>query len=391
MALRTPSPARVRSAMASLFTQGLGLGFLGILVSAQVPSGAGFGYLGGAAAVGTLLGILPGFRLFASAAPERWTRTLLVLWAVIAFGGLLTAPLIWPLRTPDWAPALFLGLATGGSLRLSLPLVLSMLPARRFESLLGLAGASLGLGGLVASGVGFAALSEGAVGSVALWAACVPFLLAVITVRAGRLRPDETTGRSVRQEAGSVQTTPRSLLMAASLALQAATCLTAICWLSLHLRRGVGLSGAVFPMIFWAALTTGWAVARRLVKVRDRLASLAGPLVPGGLGAMLLLLGWRAAAVPGTALLGFGVGALIPLTLELGQWPATVQRCPWVRRSLTYSLPVGLLAAWGFGSLAAAAGSAAVVWTILGGFLLAQAALLALVVDFRVTGDPAPV
>ncbi len=180
--------------------------------------------------------------------------------------------------------------------------------------------------------------------------------------------------------------------MAASFVVQAATCLMAACWLAVHLLRGVGLSGlsaATLLMVFWAALCTGWALARRVARHWDSLSSISVPLALGVPGSLFLMIGWHPGVGLGAALLGLGIGTLFALTLRLGHWPSALGRCRWILRSLHLALPAGLVLGWGTGSLAFAAGSGALVWAILGGFLVAVATVVLLVVDYRVSGDPA--
>lgn len=377
--------------MLSLFAQGLGVGFLGILVSHQAVFDQATGYAGAAAAAGALLALLPGHRFSVQAAPGKGTRAFLAGGGIVAGIGLIAARFASGIWAAEEVALLFLGLATGGCLRLTLALLLPMLPARQSASLLGLAGVSFGLGGLTANAVGVVAVILSAANSLHYWAAIVPALLAFAAVRAGQLRFDEVGASRSRMRIAH-NTSPRSVLMAASFAFQAATCLTAACWLTVHLLRGVGLSGAFGATVltaFWAAFCVGWAFTRRMPRIRENLAALSVPLALGVPGSVFLLVGWQHGVGLGAALLGLGIGTLFPLTLGLSHWPSVLGRCRWISRSLHLSLPVGLLAGCVAGTVAFAAGSGALVWAILGWFLLAVATLIVLVADYRVSGDPA--
>ncbi len=333
--------------MLSLFAQGMGLGFLGILVSREALSAqdAGFGYA--AATGGALLGTLPGPRFVRRYAAGHAT------WAVLASCGTVSAVGLIALasvRSQAWeaAPLVLLGLAAGASLRLSVSVVLRILPARPASSLLALAGVSFGLGGLAAC---LAATNEFRIlglASFPLWAAAAPATMAFAALRAIYLNPGPPEGLR-RAEQLQPRTTPRSILL---------------------------------------ALSAGWAVSRRLPRVRDSLMVLGLPTAMVAVGVILLL--WPPAplsVVLGAALLGVGMGALAPLTLSLASWPSALHRCRWITRSLHLTLPAALLASWAVGELSYAIATDAVIWGMLACFAGALIAIVALVGDYRVSGD----
>lgn len=388
---RTPGPSHVRLAMLTLFSLGLGVAFLGILLSRLSLFSQEAGYSLVAAIAGTLLAVLPGQRFSARAFPGRRNRAFLVGCGVVAFGGLLAGQFGSGIWASDGALLLMLGLAAGGCSRLALALLVPMLPARHAASLLGLAGVSFGLGGLAASAVGMATASVALGHSNALWAAIVPALLVVSAIRSGRLRLMRSQEGFRASTGPRRRTTPRTILMALSLVFQAATCAVAACWLAVLLLRGFGVSGTLVSMIltlFWAAVCTGWALARRMPRIREDLLALWLPLTSGVLGGVLLLFGWQPGISLGAMLLGLGVGALFPLTLGLGTWPGALWRCVWVSRALHLSLPASLSVGWAAGTLAFASGPEAFAWTILGCFLISVATILILVADYRLSGDP---
>ena len=388
---RTPVPLHVRLAVLSLFGQGLGVAFIGILLSRHALFSQEAGYSVVAAIAGTLVAVLPGPRFSARTFAGRGTRLFLAGCGVVATVGLLARQFGEGIWTSDEALLLMLGLATGGCSRLALALVFPMLPARRSASLLSLAGVSFGLGGLAAGAVGTATASVSGGHSNAIWALCVPGLLVITTLRAGRLSLDPVESGHYWAEIPR-RTTPRSILMAVSLVCQAATCVAAACWLSVLLLRGVGVPGALGATVlalFWAGVSTGWAFARRLPRIRENLLALGVPLALGVSGSLLLLIGWQPSISFGSMLLGLGTGTLFPLTLGLGHWPGALGRCPWISRALHLALPASLSVGWAAGTLAFAAGPGALVWTILGCFLIAVVTLVVMVADYRVSGDPA--
>lgn len=389
---RTPGTLHVQLATLSLLAQGLGIGFLGILVSRQQLFGQAAGFAVLAAAAGACVAVLPGKRFSVRAAPGLGTRGFLVGCGVVAGGGLIALQVMPSVGWAEQASFLLLGLATGGCSRLALALLLPMLPAHGAASLLGLAGVSFGTGGLLANAVSVAATSAAIAGTLALWAAAVPLLLAFTALRSSDLRLPK-----VESTAGALDkprnTSPRSILLAASLALQATTCVIAACWLTVYLSREVGLSGAdglAIAALFWIALCTGLALARRMPRIRENIGALAVPstlAVPGG---FLLLTDSHPGIALGATLLGLALGVLFPLTLGLGHWPSVLGRCRWILRSLHLALPCGLSAAWMAGSLAIVAGSWDwLVWAIVSCFLLASSSVAVLMADYRVSGDPA--
>ncbi len=293
----------------------------------------------------------------------------------------------------EWqAASLFLlGLAIGGGLLLTIDLLVGMLPLERAGAVLGLAGASFALGGCTAHLAAMVAVPRHTADVLLICCAWVPALVVFSAHRAGPLRLVGSGGADPRPK--SRGTGPRSVLLSVSLLLQAAAFGIAACWLMVHLSRGLGLTGTGGTRVlalFWAVLAVGWSLANRMRPVRDSWRTLGVPLLLAVPGAVVLALApWTFTAVSGAVLLGLSLGILYPLALRLAPWPAALTRCRWIDRSLQLSLPAALVAGWPVGQLANAAGSEMIVWAILTCIGAAVAALFLLVVDYRVSGDPA--
>ncbi len=387
---RIPGVTHIRLAALALFALGAGLGFLGILVLRQALVSITSVGPEAAAAVGALCALLPGRRLSARQAPDKETRAFLVLCGISSACGLAYLAALQHAWAKPASLAL-LGLACGGCLRLSVALVLAMLPPWRPAAVMGMCGACLGLGGVAANLIGaWIANPAARLDPVLLAASAVPLLLALASIRAGRVRFEAATeywGAGHADEGARA----RGILIAASLLLQATACGLAVAWLTSYLSRRAGFSlveGAVVMALFWLGLAFGWATAERLPNLRDNLYPLVGPLALAVAGAASLLYPVLAAlAVAGAPLLGLAMGLLLSLTLRLGDWPATLGRSLWVMRSLHVSLVVSLAGSWAVGVLVSVVGFGTPVWAILGCMLGAVGALFLLVVDCRVSGD----
>lgn len=380
----------IRLAALALFALGAGLGFLGILVLRQALVSITLVGPEAAAAAGALCALLPGRRLSARAAPDKGTRAFLVLCGIGSAGGMVYLAALQHAWAKPASLAL-LGLACGGCLRLSVALVLAMLPPWRPAAIMAMCGACLGLGGVAANLIGaWIANPASRLDPVLLAASAVPLLLALTSIRAGRVRFEAATERWGAGHADE-GTHARGILIAASLLLQATACGLAVAWLTSYLSRRAGFSlveGAVVMAVFWLGLAFGWATAKRLPNLRDNLYPLVGPLALAVAGAASLLYAVLAAlAVAGALLLGLATGLLLSLTLRLGDWPATLGRSLWVMRSLHVSLVVSLAGSWAVGALVSIVGFGTPVWAILGCMLAAVGALFLLVVDCRVSGD----
>ena len=291
------------------------------------------------------------------------------------------------------AASLFLlGLAVGGGLRLTVDLLVAMLPLQRSGAVLGLAGASFALGGCTAHLTVMVTITLHTADLLFICCASVPALVVFSALRAGRLRL-VGSGVGVDRRSSAPGTRPRSVLLSVSLLLQAVACGITACWLMVHLSRGLGLSGrggTLILALFWALLAVGWSLATRMRPVRDSWRTLSVPFSLAVLGAVVLaLVPWVLAAAFGVVLLGLSLGILYSLALRLAPWPAALTRGRWIDRSLQLSLPVALVAGWPVGQLANAAGSEMIVWAILTCIGTSVAALFLLVVDYRVSGDPA--
>ena len=380
----------IRLAALALFALGAGLGFLGILALRQTLASITLVGPEAAAAAGALCALLPGRRLSARAAPDKGTRAFLVLCGIGAAGGMVYLAALQHAWAKPASLAL-LGLACGGCLRLSVALVLAMLPPWRPAAIMGVCGASLGLGGVAANLVGaWSANAAARLDPVLLAAAAVPLLLVLASIRSGRVRFEAAAERwgSGHADGG---TGPRGILIAASLLLQATACGLAVAWLTSYLSRRVGFSlveGAVVMALFWSGVAFGWAAAERLPRLRDNLYPLVAPLALVVAGAASLLFARVAVlAVAGAPLLGLATGLLLSLTLRLGDWPATLGRSLWVMRSLHVSLVVSLAGSWAVAVLVSFVGFGTPVWAIAGCMLAAVGALFLLVVDCRISGD----
>ena len=389
-AARTPGPAHVQLGALAVFAVGLGLGFLGVLVYRHV-SPAPLAGEAVAAATGSIVALLPGGRFSRGGLPGSGMRAYLAAWGIVAGCG-LSALALARFDGVEHVALFLLGLATGGSMRLAVWLALAMQPPKHSRALLGLCGASFGLGGLAASLVAATAVSASSSRSVLLCAVSVPALLAFTAHRAGRLRFELPAGRAPWHDAPR-GTGPRSAVLAASLLLQASACgLTAV-WLMAYLSRGLGLSlssGAAVLAGFWLALAVGWTTAGRFPRIRENLAPLGVSAGLGSAGVLILFsIAWPPVAMLGVTLLGPGMGVLFPLALRLANWPSRLWRCRWIALSLQASLAVALLVGWPVGMLVALSGTDKLLLAVIGCFAGALAALVLLVGDYRVTGDPA--
>ena len=387
---RIPDVTHIRLTVVALLLLGAGLGFLGILVLRE--SGVSTPVLApmAIAAAGALCALLPGRRLAARGAPGKWTRAYLTTCGIGAAGGMVylsTTQTAWPI------PAVFplIGVTCGACLRLSLALVVAMLPPWRPAAIMGLCGASVGLGGMAANLIGAWVANPGAyVDTVLLSAAAIPALLAVASIQAGRVRFE---GAAEHWDAGkaSLGIRPRSILISVSLLLQVTACALTASWLTSYLSQRAGFSlveGAAVMALFWLGLSFGWAVAERLPRLRESLYPLVGPLVLAVGGAASILYPPVAGfAVAGAAILGLATSQLFSITLRLGDWPETLGRSPWVMRSLHLSLVVALAGSWLVGELGSSVGVATPIWIVLGCILAAVGTLFLLVVDFRISGD----
>lgn len=389
-AARTPGPAHVQLGALAVIAVGLGLGFLGVLVYRHV-SPAPLAGEAVAAAMGSIVALLPGGRFSRGDVPGSGMRAYLAAWGIVAAFGLSALALV-RFDGVEHVALFLLGLATGGSMRLAVWLALAMQPPRRSRALLGLCGASFGLGGFAANLVAATAVSASSSRSLLLCAVSVPALLAFTAHRAGRLRFELPAGRAPWHDAPR-GTGTRSAVLATSLLLQTSACgLTAV-WLMAYLSRGLGLSlssGAAVLAGFWLALAVGWTTAGRFPRIRENMAPLGVSAGLGSAGILILFsIAWPPVAMLGVTLLGLGMGVLFPLALRLANWPSRLWRCRWIALSLQASPAAALLVGWPVGMLVALSGTDTLLLAVIGCFAGALAALVLLVGDYRVTGDPA--
>ena len=310
---RIPAPAHVRAVALSAFTVGLGAGFLGSLIYRHA-SPTPLASEAVAAAAGAFAALLPGRWFSRSAQAGPGMRRYLAACGTGAGVGLLVLALAGADRMAP-AALFLLGLGAGGALRLAVWLVLATDPPKPAGVLLGLWGASFGLGGLAANLAALTAVSVFSVQSVVLFAASVPALTAVVALGTSSQGLD-LPGRVPPWQSPPGAALPRSVLLAASLLLQSSACAIVAVWLTAYLSLGLGLSlagGASVLAGFWLALAVGWAASGRLPPIGSSPVPLA---VPAGLAfAGVFLLGrvsWAPAATAGAALLGLGMGRALP-------------------------------------------------------------------------------
>ena len=392
VARRTPGPPHVRLTALSTFTLGLGIGFLGILTLREALS-APTAVHALTAAFGILLGVLPGGKLARREGFVPHRRLLPIVCGLVTGSGLLVLAHLGSTQWQD-ASLFLLGLAIGVGLRLTIGLLVAMLPLQHSRAALGLAGASFALGGCSAHLTTMVAIPLHTVDLLLVCCALVPALLVVTAHRAGDLQLGRS-GVGADRLPHSPGARPRGALLSVSLLLQAAACGITACWLMVHLARGLGLTGTGGTWIlalFWAVLAVGWSLANRMRSVCDSWRTLSVPLLLAVAGAVLLaLVPWTLAAVSGAVLLGLSLGILHWLALRLALWPAALMRCRWMDYSLQLCLPVALVAGLPVGRLADAVGSEMIVWAILTCIGAAVAALFLLVVDYHISGDLAVV
>ena len=387
---RIPAPAHVRAVALSAFTVGLGAGFLGSLIYRHA-SPTPLASEAVAAAAGAFAALLPGRWFSRSAQAGAGMRRYLAACGTGAGVGLLVLALAGADRMAP-AALFLLGLGAGGALRLAVWLVLATDPPKPAGVLLGLWGASFGLGGLAANLAALTAVSVFSVQSVVLFAASVPALTAVVALGTSSQGLD-LPGRVPPWQSPPGAALPRSVLLAASLLLQSSACAIVAVWLTAYLSLGLGLSlagGASVLAGFWLALAVGWAASGRLPPIGGSPVPLAVPAGLAFVGVFLLgRVSWAPAAATGAALLGLGMGVLFPVALREASWPSGLWRCRWVALSLQSSLAASLLLGWPVGLLVASAGIDALPLAVLGCFGGALAALLAMVGEYRLAGDPA--
>ncbi len=388
---RTPGPTHVRLVVLSLFALGLGMGFLGVLLFPFAAPLLRESEAAGIAAAGACLAALPGRRLARRTLPGPLARGGLATLGAISAAALIVLP-FHDAAALEYALPFVVGMATAGCWRLLMGLLRGMRRPGRDLSLLALGGVSAAAGGLSASLLAWVLASARSASLLGPLAAAVPALLAVLAIHSGRARL-EPAALPARRPEPSAGTGPRGALFAASLLCQAAACGIAACWLPVLLARGYGLSlpeGALVLAAAWLALVLGLVVSRRLPRATDGVLALGCLAGIACVGAVALFFGQRpVAAWLGAPLLGFGTGALLALTLALVQWPATLVRCRWTARAVNAFVAAALLAGWSAGLLAAADGGYPLL-AVLVCLMAALASLMALVGEYRFSGDPAP-
>lgn len=392
VAARIPAPAQVRAVALSTFALGLGVGFLGNLIYRHATPTL-LASEAVAAALGAGVALVPGRWFSRSGSADVGMRSYLAACGIGSGIGLVVLSQIGAGSVT--ASTLFLlGLGASGSLKLAVWLAFATDPPRPARPVLGLYGVSFGLGGLVANLVAATAMSIFSLQSLVLLAATAPALTALVARGAGRLRFRLPGGLPPWQspQGGAL---PQSVLLAASLLLQASGCGIVAVWLTAYLSLGLGFSlggGAFVLSGFWLALAVGWAASGRLPAIRESLVPLAFPVALAVAGVILLRwTGWTPASAAGAMLLGLGMGLLFPTTLREASWPSRRWRCRWVALSLQSSLAAALLVGWPVGMLVASAGIDTLPLAVLGCVAGALVALLALVGEYRLARDRAPI
>jgi fucose permease len=188
--------------------------------------------------------------------------------------------------------------------------------------------------------------------------------------------------------------TPRGILLAIALFLEAGTYWTMGGWLVFYLSRKLGTAGSTSLAIlagFWLALTCGRVAAQRLPPLEKKLRWL---VAAGGLcflGSIFLIQATDVSgALVGALCLGGGLGLLHPLTLGAitGRHPDLEPRLLLTFFLVTFS--GGLLIPWGVGHLAAKMGIEIVVWTALVAVILIFILLGIVVIESKFDRSAAP-
>ncbi len=344
-----------------------------------------------AAAAGAMLAVLPGLWTSRSPGGGRASRIYLATCGVASGIGLAVLPFL-NVQGLETLPLLLLGLAAGGSWGLAVDLILPVYSCRRGLALLGLAGASFGLGGVVASLAAATAVNLLSLQSLLPFAAIVSVTLGWAGIRARNMWSG-TPGTGVASTGLYPGAGPRRVLMVASVLLQASACGIAATSLLVYLSRVHGMSfsaGLAVLAVFWLAIAVGLSGAGQLPHIRETPAPLGVPAALVAAGGLLLFFAVGApGALIGTVLLGSGTGALLLLTLRLAQGPPTLCASKAITRAVRASPVTALGIGWPVGILSAHWGTSILLLAVLACLAAALVALAVLTSDYRLSGDPA--
>ena len=345
----TPDPQQVRFAMACLLLLGGLFGAVGALPALwslalsldAVGAGVCFATLAGAMLLTTL----------AAGRLRRWDRlpargaaastAALIGLSLLALSFVERGSwLLYPLAAAGVGMALTAS-ATGESLSRALT-------RRRAPALLHLSGAFFGFGAAAVCGAAWLLAEPLGWQNLCRLLAVAAMLIAVLLWRGPKLIFERTEAPR-----GVAKTTPVTILLFLTLLIQASNHGVLGGWLALYLTRQfeittLGSLGVL--MAFWAALTCGRVLAGRLSAFgnRTRTAAVVSGFVV--LGCLFLLKSVdKSGVLAGSVLLGAGMGALHPLTLEYAALTPGAPAAGLFRMTFAATLLVGL------GSAAAAA------------------------------------
>ncbi len=384
-------PGRVPLIALSALTAGLAWGMLGSLhlhfSSSMRTTSEGLG----AAAAGTLIGLLPGFVRFRTHPSSSVSSVYLGVCGAVSGVSLGVAAVLSP-RGLGLVPLLAVGLGVGASWGLAVDLALPVLLCRNGPAVLGLCGAGLGLGGVMASLSAATAVTAVSAQLLLPLAVAVAFLSGWVGIR-GREVWRGMSGHSAESTRPNPGAVPRRVLMATSLLLQASAFGIAAVWLLVYASRMYGLSlgqGLTVLAGLWLALAVGLTAGRHLPPIRDSVVSLVVPaaLVTAG-GGSLHFAGGLIGVALGTLLIGAGTGVLVLATLRLADPSGALGVSAGVVRSVRAYPVVGLVLGWPVGILSVHAGAPVLLIAIVGCLVVAMVALTVLIGDYRLSGDPA--
>jgi fucose permease len=386
-----PDPRRIRVLMGSFALLGVWLGALGALLQLWAT------YLRlGTPATGNVFLVLGLGSLIVPLAVLRATPSGRTVQRLFVASGILGAvSFLWLSRVVEafWIlpPLLVLGFALGALNAATALLLRATLTLPRAGHIIELAGIFFSVGAMTACLLLWV-LSE-RLGAI-LWLLALVFVLLAWRVSRTRFfeflafRPD-SVGLW-----GQIDRTPRGILLALALFLEAGTYWTIGGWLAFYLGRKFGTAGSTSLAIlggFWLALTLGRVASQRLPPLEKRLRWLVAASGLCFVGSIFLIQTAEiSGAVVGALCLGSGLGLLHPLTLG-----AVTARHPQLQPRLLHTFflvtfSVGLLIPWAVGHLAARMGIEIVVWTALAAGILIFILLGIVVIESKLDQRAAP-
>lgn len=263
------------------------------------------------------------------------------------------------------------------------------LTRRRAPALLHLSGAFFGFGAVAVCGVAWLLAEPLGWQNLCRLLGAMAIVLAV-----GIWRGPKLVIEKADLPAGASKTTPITILLFLTLLIQACNHGLLGGWLALYLTRQfeittLGSLGVL--MAFWTALTCGRVLAGRLAAFgnRTRTAAVVSGFVV--LGCLFLLNSVeRSGVVAGSLLLGAGMGALHPLTLEYVAHSPVAPAAGLFRLTFATTLLVGLGSAAGAAPLANTHGIDAVMWLALWLAVATPVALALIAIETRLSAAAAP-